>query len=71
MVSKSNNITMYQLHYWSHFIRQNELGGNVTCMGQRRFSHRILAGKKLRRPRHRWEGTIKINVKKISLEVVD
>jgi len=34
------------------------MGGHVTCMGQRRFSHRFLAEKRLRRPRYRWEGTI-------------
>jgi len=28
-------------------------------------------GKSLRRPRHGWEGTIKIELKKISVEVVD
>jgi hypothetical protein len=33
--------------------------------------HRILAGKLLRRPRHRWEGTFKMELKKIILEVVD
>jgi len=43
----------------------------VTCMGQRRFSHRFLAAEPLRRPRHRWEGTIKMELKKISLEGVD
>lgn len=47
------------------------MGEHVTCMGQRRFSHRFLAGKPLRRSRHRWEGTIKMELKKISLEVVD
>jgi hypothetical protein len=40
-------------------------------MGQRRISHRFLAEKPLRRPRHGWVGTIKIELKKISLEVVD
>lgn len=43
----------------------------MTCMGQRRFSHRFLVAEPLRRPRHRLEGTIKIELKKKSLEGVD
>jgi hypothetical protein len=43
---------------------------NVACMGAKRKAYRVLVGKPegkkpLRRPRHTWEGNIKVNLKEI------
>jgi hypothetical protein len=51
-------------------IKKNVMGGTLACMGK------VKVGKPeekrpLGRPRRRWEGNIKINIKEIGLEVLD
>ena len=44
--------------------------GDVACMGERRGVNRVLVGKPeakipLRRPRHRWEDNIKMDLQQV------
>jgi hypothetical protein len=50
--------------------------GHVACMGVERKVHRVLVGKPegkrlLRRPRHRWEDGIRMDLREIGLRGVD
>jgi hypothetical protein len=50
--------------------------GHVTCMGERRNAYKILdrkpEGKKaLRRPMHRWENNIRMDLRDVEWEVVN
>jgi hypothetical protein len=50
--------------------------GHIVCMREMRNAYSILVGKPegkgpLRRPRHRWEGNIKMDLRKIGWEGVD
>jgi hypothetical protein len=49
--------------------------GHVTCMGERKKVYKVLVGKlegkkALKRPRHRWEVGIKMNLREICWEDV-
>jgi hypothetical protein len=51
-------------------IKKNEMGGHVTCMGERRGAYRVLVGKPegerlLARPRRRWEDNIKMDLQEV------
>ena len=51
-------------------IEKNEIGGHVARMGEGRGVHRVLVGKPegkrpLGRPRHRWEGNIKMDLQEV------
>jgi hypothetical protein len=55
-------------------IKEDEMG--VNCMGKKRNACKILIGKpegkrSLRRPRHRWEHNITMELQKIGWEGVD
>jgi hypothetical protein len=50
--------------------------GHVACVGERRGVYRILVGKRegkrpLGRPRHRWEGNIKMDLKEVGCWDID
>jgi hypothetical protein len=46
--------------------------GHVACMGEGRGVHRVLVGKpEARRPRHRWEDNIKINLQEVGCGDMD
>jgi hypothetical protein len=50
--------------------------GNLACMGKIRNAYTILVGKpegrrSLRRPRHRWEDNIKMDIREIGFGDVD
>jgi len=50
--------------------------GRVVCIGERRSAYRVLVGKpegkrSLRRPRHRWENNIKMDLQEVGCGGVD
>jgi hypothetical protein len=56
--------------------RRMRLAGNVARMGENRDTYRILVGKQeekrpLRRPRRRWVGNIKMDLREIGRDGVD
>jgi hypothetical protein len=51
-------------------IGKNEMGGACSMHGERKFVYRVLVGKPqgkrlLGRPRHRWEGIIKMDLQEV------
>jgi len=71
--------------YQGDQINEDLLGGTVECMaggggggggGEKRNAYRVLVGKLgekalLGRPRHRWEGNIKVDHIEIAWEIFD
>jgi hypothetical protein len=56
--------------------RRMRWAGHVACMGEMRNGYKILVekheGKRLlRRPRHRWDNNLKMDIREIGLEDVD
>jgi hypothetical protein len=52
------------------------MGGDVICMGRTRNAYNILVEKferkiKLGRPRHRWEDSIRVDLREIGWEGMD
>jgi hypothetical protein len=52
--------------------RRMRWAGHVACMGEGRGVYRVLFGRPegkgpLGRPRHRWEGNIKLNLREIGI----
>jgi hypothetical protein len=50
--------------------------GHIACTGETRNAYKVLVGKcevkrPCRRPRHRWEGNIKMDLRDIGWEGVD
>ena len=46
--------------------RRMRWAGNVACMGEDRGVHRVLVGKpEGKRPRHRWEDNIKMDLQEV------
>ena len=57
-------------------IEKNEMGGHVARIGERRGVYRVLVGKPegrrpLRRPRHRWEDNIKMDLQEMGCGGMD
>ena len=61
---------------WVIKSRRMRWAGHVACMGERRGAYRVLVGKPegqrpLRRPRHRWEDNIKIDLQEVGYGGMD
>jgi hypothetical protein len=62
---------LHNLYVSPNFIRQLKLRkmgwvGHVACMGEERKLYRVFVGKRpLRRPRHRWEDEIRMDLAEI------
>ena len=57
-------------YFSSDQVKNNEMGGHIACMGERRSAHRLLVGKpegmrSLGRPRHRWVDNIKMDLQEV------
>jgi len=63
-------------YYPGDQIKNNEIGGHVARMGDRRGAYEVLLGKSeeerpLGRTRHRWTTDVTTNLKEISWECMD
>jgi hypothetical protein len=61
---------------WVIKLRRMRLVGHVASMGERRGVYRVLVGKPagkrpLGRPRHRWEGNIKMDLQEVGFGGMD
>jgi hypothetical protein len=80
-LEKTHNEELHNLYASANVIRMIKKGrvrwaGYVARMGQMRNSYKILVAKSegktlLGRPRHRWEDSIRIDLKEIGWEGVD
>jgi hypothetical protein len=74
--TKLHKEVLYNLYSYSHIIRhikskRMRLGGHVARMGEEREAYKVLVGKPegkrpLERPRRRWQGGIRMDVREIS-----
>ena len=65
---RRHNETLYDLYspnIWVIKSRRMRWAGHVAHMGKRRGAYRILVGRPLGRPRHRWWGDIKMDLQEV------
>jgi hypothetical protein len=56
---------------WVIKSRRMRWAGHVACMGEGRGAYRILVGRPLGRPRHRWEDNIKMDLQEVGWGSMD
>ena len=72
---KLYNEELNDLYYSSNVVwfiksRRMRWAGHVACMGEGRGMCRVLVGKPVRRPRHIWEDSIKMDLQEVGCGVL-